>query len=576
MADLASDMLELQAAREARPGIAFPDDTQWQREFDAAFPYQETPDQLTAIDAIKADMQLHRPMDRLLCGDVGFGKTELAIRAAFKAIDAGYQVAVLVPTTILAEQHQRTFSQRMAEFPFSIAAVSRFCTAKEQRQILEGVASGKVDLLIGTHRLASADVQFQNLGLLIIDEEQRFGVAVKERLKALRASVDVLTMTATPIPRTLHMSLLGVRSISNLETAPKDRLAVETRIARFDDALIRHAVLRELNREGQIYFVHNRVHDIGKVAHELARIVPEARIGIGHGQMPESELEDVMLGFVRHEFDLLLATTIVESGLDIPNANTIFIDDADRYGLADLHQLRGRVGRYKHRAYCYLLVDQKRHLPPEAARRLRAIEEFSQMGAGFALAMRDLELRGAGNLLGTQQSGHIAAVGYELYCALLDKTVRELKQLPPRESVDVTIDLPVAAYFPEQYLPDMRTKIDLYRRLARVATEEELDDFAGELADRFGAPPEPVQRLIELARLRIWAHGRQIEAVHLEGKYAVLTYASKSELDKLVAKSGGKLRVADARSAYLPIASEGASSIVAVLKTLLRPAGADS
>ncbi|QDT71466.1 transcription-repair coupling factor [Lacipirellula limnantheis] len=576
--DLAVDMLQVQAAREARPGISFPADTPWQQEFDAAFPYQETPDQLTAIAAIKQDMQLAKPMDRLLCGDVGFGKTEMAIRAAFKAIDAGYQVAVLVPTTILAEQHRRTFTQRMAEFPFQIAAVSRFCTAKEEREILKKTADGTIDLLIGTHRLASPDVRFQNLGLVIIDEEQRFGVAVKERLKALRASVDVLTMTATPIPRTLHMSLLGVRSISNLETAPKDRLAVETRIARFDDALVRHAILRELNRGGQAYFVHNRIHDIQKVAHELQRIVPEATIGIGHGQLSETELEDVMLGFVRHEFDILLATTIVESGLDIPNANTIFIDDADRYGLADLHQLRGRVGRYKHRAYCYLLVDQKRHLSAEAARRLRAIEEFSQMGAGFALAMRDLELRGAGNLLGTQQSGHIAAVGYELYCALLEKAVRDLKKLPPKDSVDVSVDLPVAAYFPERYLPDMRTKIDLYRRLARISTESDLEEFRSELADRFGELPPPVEQLVELGRLRIWAHRRQLEAIHLEGKYAVLTYASRRELNRLVERSSGSLRVADAQSAYLVLGADAddPDRVLARLKSLLRPNEADS
>jgi len=339
----------------------------------------------------------------------------------------------------------------------------------------------------------------------VIDEEQRFGVAVKERLKALRASVDVLTMSATPIPRTLHMSLLGVRNISNLETAPRDRLAIETRVTRFDKSLIRHAILRELNRDGQIFFVHNRVHDIGAVAKRLQRIVPEATIGIGHGQMPEAELEKVMIGFVRHDFDLLLATTIVESGLDIPNANTIFIDDADRYGLADLHQLRGRVGRYKHRAYCYLLVDENRHLSPEAARRLRAIEEFSQMGAGFAIAMRDLELRGAGNLLGTQQSGHIATVGYELYCSLLERAVRELKQLPSRELREVSIDLPVEAYFPRRYVPDMRGKIDLYRRLARItgeapkAAQLALDDYAEELADRFGPLPEPASRLLEMA-----------------------------------------------------------------------------
>ena len=576
--DLAVDMLQLQAAREARPGIAFPADSQWQQEFDAAFPYQETPDQLEALVSIKHDMQQSKPMDRLLCGDVGFGKTEMAMRSAFKAIDAGYQVAVLVPTTVLAEQHRRTFAQRMAEFPFEIGSLSRFSTAKQQRETIASASEGKIDLLIGTHRLVSPDVQFQNLGLVIIDEEQRFGVAVKERLKALRASVDVLTMTATPIPRTLHMSLLGVRSISNLETAPKDRLAVETRVSRFDEGLIRHAVLRELNRDGQVFFVHNRVHDIQAVADRLNRIVPEATVGIGHGQMNESELEEVMLGFVRHDFDILLATTIVESGLDIPNANTMFIDDADRYGLADLHQLRGRVGRYKHRAYCYLLVDEERHLSPEAARRLRAIEEFSQMGAGFALAMRDLELRGAGNLLGTQQSGHIATVGYELYCALLEKSVRQLKNLPLPESIDVSLDLPVAAYFPRQYIPDMRTKIDLYRRLARIASEAELDDFREELADRFGQLPAAVEQLLELGRLRIWAHNWRIGSIHQEGKYLVLGYSQRAKIDQLRARSASRLRIADASSAYLPLGHElnSLEAILDELKSLLRPEGADT
>jgi transcription-repair coupling factor (superfamily II helicase) len=571
--DLAAEMIELQAQRDARPGIAFPIDTEWQREFDAAFPYQETPDQLTSIDDIKHDMQLQRPMDRLLCGDVGFGKTELAIRAAFKAIDAGYQVAVLVPTTVLAEQHRRTFSARMAEFPFKIAALSRFCTAKEQRQIIEQAESGQLDVLIGTHRMASPDVKFANLGLLIIDEEQRFGVEVKERLKALRATVDVLTMTATPIPRTLHMSLLGVRAISNLETPPADRLAVETRVTRFTEDMIRHAIMRELNRGGQIYFVHNRIHDIQAVAANLGRIVPEARIDIGHGQMPEHELEEVMLKFVRGETDILLSTTIVESGLDIPNANTIFIDDADRYGLADLHQLRGRVGRYKHRAYCYLLVDENRHLSPEAARRLRAIEEFSQMGAGFALAMRDLELRGAGNILGTQQSGHIAMVGYELYCALLERAVRQLKKMPPRETLDVNIDLPGEAHLPRGYVPDMRSKIDLYRRLARLTSESAVDDFAGELADRFGPLPEEVAHLLELARLRIWAYGWGIHEIRLEDRFAVFGYTSREKLSRLVAKSVGRLRVADGQSAYLPLATslDDAAGIFADVKSLLRP-----
>jgi transcription-repair coupling factor (superfamily II helicase) len=571
--DLAADMIQLQAARDARPGIAFPHDTEWQREFDAAFPYQETPDQSTAIEEIKADMQLTRPMDRLLCGDVGFGKTELAIRAAFKAVDAGYQVAVLVPTTVLAEQHRRTFSARMSEFPFRIEAISRFCTAKEQREITEKAALGQIDILIGTHRIASPDVKFANLGLLIIDEEQRFGVEIKERLKALRTSVDVLTMTATPIPRTLHMSLLGVRAISNLETPPADRLAVETRVTRFSDELIRHAVMRELNRGGQIYFVHNRIHDIHAVAHKLSQIAPEATIDIGHGQMPEHQLEDVMLRFVRGETDILLSTTIVESGLDIPNANTIFIDDADRYGLADLHQLRGRVGRYKHRAYCYLLVSENTHLSPEAARRLRAIEEFSQMGAGFALAMRDLELRGAGNILGTEQSGHIAMVGYEMYCALLERAVRQLKKLPPRKTVEVSIDLPGAAFLPRGYVPDMRSKVDLYRRLARLTNEKAVDDLAGELMDRFGPPPPEVAHLLALARVRIWAHRWGIREIRLEDRYAVFGYTSRDKLARLVNKSGGRLRIADAASAYLPLRATASdpAAIFTEVKSLLQP-----
>ncbi|MEN6449975.1 MAG: transcription-repair coupling factor, partial [Thermoguttaceae bacterium] len=514
--DLAADMLELQAARSARPGIGYPLDTEWQREFDASFPYQETVDQLTTIDAIKRDMCMPRPMDRLLCGDVGYGKTELAMRAAFKAVDAGYQVAVLVPTTLLCEQHERTFTARMAEFPFEIAALSRFATRRRQSQILQGLQEGSIDIVIGTHGLAGANVRFHNLGLVIIDEEQRFGVEVKERLKALRGIVDVLTMTATPIPRTLHMGLLGLRDISNLETPPEDRLAVETRVGRFDPEMIRQAVLRELNRGGQIFFVHNRVEDIEVVARRLRQIVPEARLAIGHGQMAENELEQVMLAFLDRRCDMLLATTIVESGLDIPNANTIFIDEADRYGLADLHQLRGRVGRYKHRAYCYLLIDPNKNLTPTAAKRLRAIEEFSRLGAGFAIAMRDLEIRGAGNILGAEQSGHIAAIGYELYCDLLGQAVAQLKSLPPKTTIEVDVDLPGEGYIPRSYVPDMRLKIDLYRRLARISNASELEDLATALADRFGPPPPPVRHLLELAGVRIAAHRWGITSIHLE------------------------------------------------------------
>ncbi|NUQ63115.1 MAG: transcription-repair coupling factor [Pirellulales bacterium] len=572
--DMAADMLDLQAARSARPGISFPDDTEWQREFDASFPYQETDDQLITIEAIKRDMTQPRPMDRLLCGDVGFGKTELAMRAAFKAIDAGYQVAILVPTTILAEQHYRTFSARMAEFPFEIATLSRFATRKQQSEIIERLANGSIDVVIGTHRLAQPDVRFQNLGLVIIDEEQRFGVEVKEQLKALRTIVDVLTMTATPIPRTLHMSLLGLRDISNLQTPPEERLAVETHVSRFDLAIIRNAVLRELNRNGQIFFVHNRVADIELLARRLRQIVPEATLEIGHAQMSEHQLEKVMLDFVDHRFDILLSTTIVESGLDIPNANTIFIDEADRYGLADLHQLRGRVGRYKHRAYCYLLIDPNKHVAPNAAKRLRAIEEFSELGAGFAIAMRDLEIRGAGNILGTQQSGHIALVGYELYGELLESAVRRLRQLPPRTSVEVDVDLPGEAHLPRGYVPEMRLKIDLYRRLARVSTPAELDDFRVELNDRFGPPPPVVERLLALTELRFLAHRWQVRSIRLERPYAVLAYTSRRLIRELVDQSKGELRVADEESAYLPMGQEVAdpNRILARLKSLLQSA----
>ena len=571
--DLAVEMLEIQAMRAARPGIAFKEDSDWQREFDASFPYTETPDQLAAIQAIKADMVRPRPMDRLLCGDVGFGKTEVAMRAAFKAVDNGYQVAVLVPTTILCEQHYQSFCERLAEFPFDIAKLSRFVSAAEQKRTLEGIKSGRIDIAIGTHRIASKDVQFHNLGLVIIDEEQRFGVDVKERLKMLRASVDVLTLSATPIPRTLHMSLVGVRDISNLETPPEDRMAVETKVTRWDNDLIRNAVMRELSRGGQIYFVHNRVNDIEVIANRLRQIVPEARLRIGHGQMPEGELEQVMVDFIAHKFDLLLATTIVESGLDIPNANTIFIDEADKYGLADLHQLRGRVGRYKHRAHCYLLIDSMRNITPNAARRLRAIEEFSEMGAGFAIAMRDLEIRGAGNLLGTQQSGHIAAVGYELYCQLLENAVRALQKQPPKVTLDVDIDLPGDAYLPPDYVDDQRQKIDLYRRLTRVSSVQELADFRSELVDRFGPVPPPVERLLSLAELKMDAAIWQIAAIEIEGQFLKFTYSNRQRIEQLVRMHKGKLRIVDHRSVYLPL-PKGVlepDELQNLVKSVLRP-----
>ena len=577
VADMAADMIRLQALRESRPGVAFPADTPWQRQFEESFPFDETPDQLTAMEAIRDDLQKPRPMDRLLCGDVGFGKTELAMRAAFKAAESGAQVAVLVPTTVLAEQHRRTFTARFAEFPFTIRCLSRLTPLAEERETLEGLATKKVDVVIGTHRLAGADIHFANLGLVIVDEEQRFGVDVKERLKALRASVDVLTMTATPIPRTLHMSMLGIRDISNLTTPPTNRMAVETKVARWDTALVRGAIERELSRGGQVFFVHNRIHDIHKVSHRIQQIVPEATIAIVHGRLSETELEEQMLAFVAGRADILLATTIIESGLDIPNANTIFIDEADTYGLADLHQLRGRVGRSHHRAWCYLLVDEAARLTSTAAKRLRAIQEFSSMGAGFSLAMRDLEIRGAGNLLGTQQSGHIATVGYELYCRLLEQAVRGMKALPPAEPPAVNVDLPGAAWLPRDYIPDLRAKIDVYRRLSRVTVESQVDELATELADRFGPLPDEARRLLEFARLKALAVGLGIDSITRHPGMVVIGHHDRAAMERLRQKAaarGGTVRVVDQKTVVMPVHDSTAGDpdrLLAAIRTLLTP-----
>jgi transcription-repair coupling factor (superfamily II helicase) len=554
--DMAAEMIQMQALRQAVPGQAFPPDSEWQREFEAAFPYEETPDQQAAIDDAKADLEKAKPMDRLICGDVGYGKTEVAIRAAFKVIDSGKQVAVLVPTTVLAEQHFRTFTQRLAEYPFVVDVVSRFKTGGKQKETLKRVAEGEVDVVIGTHRLLSQDVKFKDLGLVIIDEEQRFGVEHKEKLKRLRATVHVLTMTATPIPRTLHSALLGIREISNLETPPLDRHPVETRIIRWDDQLIKHAILREMNRGGQVYFVHNRVHDIHDIAAKVQWIVPDAKLVIGHGQMDGDELEKAMVKFVRKDADILVATTIIESGLDIPNANTIFIDDADIYGLADLHQLRGRVGRSKVRAYAYLIVNPIKMLTPTAQKRLKAIEEFTELGSGFKIAMRDLEIRGAGNILGGEQSGHIAAIGYELYCQLLENAVRALKQLPPRAAVEVNVDLPWPAFLPRDYVPGQKLRIEVYRRLARLRNPATLADFRQELRDRYGPPPEPVEWLLRTTEVRLLCVKRQIAGVHRDGPDLVLSYRNADEAKRLAGTSRGRLKVVDEKSLYLRLKPE--------------------
>ncbi|MCA9038905.1 MAG: transcription-repair coupling factor [Planctomycetaceae bacterium] len=572
VSDLASDMLRMQALRNGQSGYEFPPDSHYQKEFEALFPYEETPDQLTSIHEVKHDMRAPQPMDRLICGDVGYGKTEIAMRAAFKAIDAGKQVAILVPTTVLAEQHFRSFSERMAEFPVTLDVISRFRTKRQQREILERLERGQIDLIIGTHRLVQKDIRFKNLGLVIVDEEQRFGVEHKEMLKQIRLAVDVLTLSATPIPRTLHMSLLGIRDISNLTTPPPDRQAIETRICRFDPELIRSAIVRELNRGGQVYFVHNRVKDIHTLADRLQTIVPEARIGVGHGQMKGDELEQIMYDFVSHKIDILLSTTIIESGVDIPNANTMFIHQAGIYGLADMHQLRGRVGRYKHRAYCYLLLEEGKVLTTTAAKRLKAIEEYSELGAGFKIAMRDLEIRGAGNIIGTEQSGHIASVGYELYCQLLENAVRHIRNEPVREYRHVNIDLPVSAYLEKSFVPPGKPKIEVYRKLSMVQTLEELDQLREEVRDRFGPLPESTHRLFELKHLEVLARQWDIDSIYLEERFAVLKYKHAIKIQQLKERHGRDFRVADRNTAYWVLSDRNLTEVdlLEELKTVLQ------
>ena len=524
--DLAAEMLRVRAAREALPGIRYPADTPWQKEFEAEFPYEETEDQLAALVEIKKDMASPRPMDRLLCGDVGFGKTELAVRAAFKAVESGRQVAVLVPTTVLAEQHERTFRARFAGYPFRVESLSRFKTGREQNEILRELRAGRVDVVIGTHRLLSADVAFADLGLVVVDEEQRFGVEHKEKLLRLRMTVDVLTLSATPIPRTLHMAMLGIRDISNLATPPLDRRAIVTEVMPWNDRRIAQAIARELSRDGQVYFVHNRVHNIRRVADEVRRLAPDARVDIGHGRMSARELEAVMLRFMRRQTDVLVCTTIIESGIDIPTANTIIINDADRFGLADLHQLRGRVGRSDRRAYCYLLLPITRTLGETARKRLQAVEQYAMLGAGFKIAMRDLEIRGAGNLLGPEQSGHIAAVGYEMYCRLLERAVQELRNEKPREPASGTVvEIGVVGTIPRAYIPSDARRLAAYRRIAAAASPPELEAVAADLASAYGTLPPAARRLLDVAELRLLAAGLGVRAVIVRDRDVVFRTA---------------------------------------------------
>ena len=503
MQDMAAELLKLYAERRTVEGNAFSLDNEFQREFEDSFDYTETDDQITAIRAVKEDMESPTPMDRLLCGDVGYGKTEVAMRAAFKAVQDGKQVAVLTPTTVLSFQHFETFKQRFAQFPIHIEMISRFRTAKEQKDIVERVSTGRVDILIGTHRLLSKDIKFQDLGLLIVDEEQRFGVRHKERLKQLRKQIDVLAMSATPIPRTLHMSLVGLRDMSIIETPPKDRMAIQTVVARFDEKIVRSAVEVELERGGQVFFVHNRVESIYEIAARIQELVPAARVAVAHGQMGENDLEKVMLAFMRHEFDVLVATTIIENGLDIPLANTILINRAERHGLSELYQLRGRVGRSNRRAYAYLLIPPENELTEIARRRLAALKEFSDLGAGFKIAALDLELRGAGNMLGGEQSGHIEAVGFELYTSMLEAAVKEMKGEASEERPATALNLGIALRIDESYVPEENQRLRLYKKIAGASTEAAVNEVRAEMEDRYGAPPDATVYLLEAAMLRL-------------------------------------------------------------------------
>jgi len=589
IADIAEELLELYALRETVRGHAFSPDSPWQQELEAAFPYEETEDQVRAVEEVKRDMERPRPMDRLIVGDVGFGKTEIAVRAAFKAVMDGKQVAVLVPTTVLAQQHCTTFRQRLAPFPVNVAMLSRFLTRSQQQKVVEGLKNGSVDIVIGTHRLLSRDVAFKDLGLLIVDEEQRFGVAHKERLKRLRAHVDVLTLTATPIPRTLHMSLTGIRDLSTIDTPPEERLPIKTTVAEYDEHLVRQAILRELDRGGQVYWVHNRVVGIEVAAQKVQHIVPEARVAVAHGQMPGRELERTMLAFADGEIDVLVCTTIIENGLDIPRANTIIINHADRFGLAQLYQLRGRVGRGAIRAYAYLLYDKGRHLSPEARRRLEAIYEASELGAGFRVAMQDLELRGAGELLGARQHGHIAAIGFDLYARLLAKTIQELKErgemdlpetspsssalqpqgdpLPPA----VQMDLPLSAYLPESYVSDEPLRLQLYRRIAELNSPEAIETMKQELRDRFGPVPEPVEQLLYVVRMRMLARQAGVERIGRQEGMLVLYGKAIEAVDRLTLQNrlDDGVRVGK-RSVYIPMDAHWPTRLERALEVLSR------
>ena len=545
--EIAKDLVELYAARQEKEGFVYGKDTVWQREFEEMFPFEETDDQLLAIEAVKRDMQSTKIMDRLICGDVGYGKTEIAIRAAFKAVQENKQVVYLVPTTILAQQHYNTFVQRMREFPVRVDLMCRFRSPAQQKKTVEDTKRGLVDIVIGTHRVLSDDMEFKDLGLLIIDEEQRFGVQHKEKIKKLKENVDVMTLTATPIPRTLHMSLIGIRDMSVLEEAPNDRMPIQTYVMEYNDEMVREAIQRELSRQGQVYYVYNKVKDIDEIAARIQKLVPEANVAYAHGQMREHKLENIMLDFINGEIDVLVSTTIIETGLDISNANTMIIHDADQLGLSQMYQLRGRVGRSNRMAYAFLMYRRDKLLKEVAEKRLAAIREFTDLGSGFKIAMRDLEIRGAGNLLGAEQHGHMESVGYDLYCKMLNEAVKHLKGELEEQPYTTTVDLNVDAFIPATYIPNEYQKLDIYKRIASIEDEDEMDDMLEELIDRFGDVPKKVQQLLSIALLKTLAHSVYVVSVEQKGEVFKFTMYEKAKvhverIPTLIEKFKGNLK----------------------------------
>ncbi|MGN0395874.1 MAG: transcription-repair coupling factor [Coprococcus sp.] len=577
VASIAKDLVELYAKRQSQQGFQYSPDSVWQREFEEMFPYEETEDQLRAIAETKKDMESSKIMDRLICGDVGYGKTEIAIRAAFKAVGDSRQVAYLVPTTILAEQHYNTFKERMKDFPVEVRLLCRFCSAKEIKDTIRDLKAGRVDIVIGTHRLLSKDVEFKNLGLLIIDEEQRFGVTHKEKIKQLKTNVDVLTLTATPIPRTLHMSLIGIRDMSVLEEAPVDRRAIQTYVLEHDYELVREAIRRELARNGQVYYVYNRVNNIDEITRELIQVVPEARIEYAHGQMNERQLEDIMYRFINHEIDVLVCTTIIETGLDIPNANTMIIHDADRFGLAQLYQLRGRVGRSDKAAYAFLTYKRDKLIKETAEKRLKAIREFTDLGSGIKVSMKDLEIRGAGNILGADQSGHMESVGYDLYCKMLNDAVRTLKGEKVEERFETTVQLPFDAYIPADYVKNEFVKLDLYKRISQIDGHEAYEDLIDEMTDRFGDMPKEVIGLMDISLLRANANKCYITSITLNGsELRIGMYGNArintDDIDGMLKQYNGKMRFEVGKTPYfiLKAGHLGEKDIWQMVKTVVK------